>query len=41
MLMRRRAQTVRFIPALNISKEDLQKGADIFREAVTEVVREG
>jgi 4-aminobutyrate aminotransferase len=34
-------QTVRFIPALNISAQDLKKGTDIFREAVEEVVREG
>jgi 4-aminobutyrate aminotransferase len=34
-------QTVRFIPPLNITAEDLKKGTDIFREAVEEVVREG
>jgi 4-aminobutyrate aminotransferase len=34
-------QTVRFIPALNISAQDLKNGTDIFREAVEEVVREG
>ncbi|KAI0315223.1 acetylornithine aminotransferase [Amylostereum chailletii] len=34
-------ETVRFIPALNISKEDLAKGYQIFAEAVEEVVREG
>ncbi|TFY76719.1 hypothetical protein EWM64_g7292 [Hericium alpestre] len=34
-------ETIRFIPALNISKEDLAKGCAIFAEAVEEVVREG
>ena len=34
-------EVVRFIPALNISKEDLEKGCAIFKEAVAEVVREG
>jgi 4-aminobutyrate aminotransferase len=34
-------EVVRFIPPLNISKADLAKGADIFRAAVDEVVREG
>ena len=34
-------QVVRFIPPLNISKEDLAKGCQIFAEAVEEVVREG
>ena len=34
-------QVVRFIPPLNISKEDLEKGTKIFAEAVEEVVREG
>ncbi|KAJ7126182.1 pyridoxal phosphate-dependent transferase [Mycena epipterygia] len=34
-------EVVRFIPALNISAEDLAKGAAIFREAVEEVIREG
>jgi len=34
-------EVVRFIPPLNISKEDLKKGSEIFREAVEEVVREG
>lgn len=34
-------ETVRFIPPLNISKEDLAKGIAIFEEAVEEVVREG
>lgn len=33
-------EVLRFIPALNISKEDLAKGCQIFREAVEEVVRE-
>ncbi|KAF7318336.1 Acetylornithine aminotransferase [Mycena chlorophos] len=32
---------VRFIPPLNISEEDLKKGAEIFKQAVEEVVREG
>ena len=31
----------RFIPPLNISKEDLLKGCMIFAEAVKEVVKEG
>ncbi|KAJ7185436.1 acetylornithine aminotransferase [Mycena filopes] len=34
-------EVVRFIPPLNISAQDLAKGADIFREAVEEVIREG
>ena len=34
-------EVIRFIPALNISKEDLEKGTKIFAEAVEEVVREG
>jgi len=33
-------ETVRFIPPLNISCEDLAKGIDIFSEAVGEVVKE-
>jgi 4-aminobutyrate aminotransferase len=34
-------QVVRFIPPLNVSEEDLDKGCKIFAEAVEEVVREG
>ena len=34
-------EVVRFIPPLNISKEDLVKGCAIFGEAVREVVKEG
>jgi acetylornithine/succinyldiaminopimelate/putrescine aminotransferase len=34
-------ETVRFIPPLNISSEDLAKGMGMFREAVDEVVNEG
>lgn len=34
-------EVVRFIPPLNVSKEDLEKGVGIFKEAVYEVVREG
>ncbi len=34
-------EVIRFIPPLNISSEDLKKGAQIFVEAVEEVVREG
>nr|VWO99601.1 Cercosporin MFS transporter CTB4 (Cercosporin toxin biosynthesis cluster protein 4) [Ganoderma boninense] len=34
-------EVVRFIPPLNISKEDLAKGVQIFEEAVREVVKEG
>ncbi|EPQ57225.1 hypothetical protein GLOTRDRAFT_37980 [Gloeophyllum trabeum ATCC 11539] len=34
-------EVIRFIPPLNISKEDLAKGCKIFAEAVKEVVREG
>ena len=34
-------EVVRFIPALNISKEDMAKGCKIFIEAVEEVTREG
>ncbi|KAL7281440.1 hypothetical protein ACG7TL_004753 [Trametes sanguinea] len=33
-------EVIRFIPALNISKEDLAKGCQIFTEAVEEVVKE-
>ena len=33
-------ETVRFIPALNISPEDLAKGIRIFKNAVEEVIRE-
>jgi 4-aminobutyrate aminotransferase len=31
-------ETVRFIPPLNISRADLAKGIEIFKEAVKEVV---
>ncbi|KAI0690122.1 pyridoxal phosphate-dependent transferase [Cytidiella melzeri] len=34
-------EVIRFIPPLNISREDLEKGAQIFAEAVEEIVREG
>ncbi|KAF8799070.1 acetylornithine aminotransferase [Phlegmacium glaucopus] len=34
-------EAVRFIPPLNISKQDLAKGCAIFGEAVREVVKEG
>ncbi|KAF7331399.1 Acetylornithine aminotransferase [Mycena kentingensis (nom. inval.)] len=34
-------EVVRFIPPLNISSEDLEKGAEIFAQAVDEVVKEG
>jgi len=34
-------EVVRFIPALNISEEDMKKGCEIFTEAVEEVVKEG
>ena len=34
-------EVVRFIPALNISQEDMAKGCEIFAEAVEEVVKEG
>ncbi|EAU85105.2 aminotransferase [Coprinopsis cinerea okayama7 len=34
-------EVIRFIPPLNISKEDLAKGCQIFAEAVKEVVEEG
>ena len=34
-------EVIRFIPALNISKEDLEKGLKVFEEAVEEVVKEG
>ncbi|EKM54547.1 uncharacterized protein PHACADRAFT_258470 [Phanerochaete carnosa HHB-10118-sp] len=34
-------EVVRFIPPLNIAKDDMQKGIRIFVEAVEEVVREG
>ena len=34
-------EVIRFIPPLNISQQDMQKGIQIFTEAVEEVVREG
>lgn len=34
-------EVIRFIPPLNISREDLLKGCEIFAAAVKEVVREG
>ena len=34
-------EVVRFIPPLNVSKQDLAKGCAIFGEAVREVVKEG
>ena len=34
-------ETIRFIPPLNISSEDLAKGTRIFKEAVAELVQEG
>ncbi|PSR76487.1 hypothetical protein PHLCEN_2v8390 [Hermanssonia centrifuga] len=34
-------EVIRFIPPLNITQEDLNKGIKIFSEAVEEVVREG
>ncbi|KAF8638961.1 hypothetical protein AX17_001822 [Amanita inopinata Kibby_2008] len=34
-------EVVRFIPPLNVTKEDLQKGCKIFGDAVREVVKEG
>lgn len=34
-------EVIRFIPTLNVTKEDLKKGCDIFLESVDEVVREG
>ena len=34
-------EVVRFIPALNITADDLKKGCDIFVEAVEAVVMEG
>ncbi|KDQ57466.1 hypothetical protein JAAARDRAFT_35178 [Jaapia argillacea MUCL 33604] len=34
-------EVIRFIPALNITKEDLAKGCKIFADAVEEVVKEG
>ncbi|TCD60161.1 hypothetical protein EIP91_010632 [Steccherinum ochraceum] len=34
-------EVVRFIPALNITAEDLKKGCDIFVESVEEIVKEG
>ena len=33
-------ETVRFIPPLNISREDLATGIDIFAESVKEIVKE-
>ena len=34
-------ETVRFIPPLNVSKEEMAEGCGIFREAVEDVVKEG
>lgn len=34
-------EVIRFIPPCNVSKADLEKGCQIFEEAVREVVREG
>ncbi|GAA5868471.1 hypothetical protein JCM3774_005390 [Rhodotorula dairenensis] len=34
-------ETMRFIPPLNISKEDMAKACQIIKEAITEVVHEG
>lgn len=34
-------EVIRFIPPLNITREDLKKGCEIFGRAVREVVREG
>jgi 4-aminobutyrate aminotransferase len=34
-------EVIRFIPPLNITPEDLERGIKIFKEAVEEVVREG
>lgn len=34
-------ETIRFIPPLNVSEEDMKKGCKIFEEALREVVREG
>ncbi|SGY33347.1 BQ5605_C002g01485 [Microbotryum silenes-dioicae] len=37
----RLASSTRFIPPLNITKEEMKKGCDIVREAIIEVVKEG
>jgi len=34
-------EVVRFIPPLNVTKEDMKKGCAIFAESVREVVKEG
>ena len=34
-------EVIRFIPPLNVSKEDMKKGCEIFAESVREVVKEG
>jgi 4-aminobutyrate aminotransferase len=34
-------EVIRFIPPLNMSKQDLEKGCTIFVDAVNEVVKEG
>ncbi|KAF8955711.1 acetylornithine aminotransferase [Flammula alnicola] len=34
-------EVIRFIPPLNVSKEDMEKGCAIFAESVREVVKEG
>ena len=34
-------EVIRFIPPLNVSRDDLARGVEIFGEAVEEVVREG
>lgn len=33
-------ETLRFIPPLNISREDLAKGIEIFEESLAEIVKE-
>jgi len=34
-------EVIRFIPPLNVSKEDMKKGCAIFAESLMEVVKEG
>jgi 4-aminobutyrate aminotransferase len=34
-------EVIRFVPPLNVSKEEMRKGCDIFSESVREIVKEG
>ncbi len=34
-------EVIRFVPPLNVSKEEMRKGCEIFSESVREIVKEG